>query len=32
MLIDTRPTASTTFKKKFKEPIDLRKIFINNDS
>ena len=23
MLIDTRPTASVTFKKKFKEPIDL---------
>ena len=29
MLIDTRPTASVTFKKNFDEPI---KVFINNDS
>ena len=31
MLIDTRATASVTFKKKIDEPIDL-KAFINNDS
>ena len=32
ILIDTRPTASVTFKIFFKEPIDLMNIFINNDS
>ena len=31
MMIDTRPTASVTFKKGFNEPIDLQH-FINNDS
>ena len=29
MMVDTRPTASVTFKKSFDEPI---KGFINNDS